>query len=128
MLPRSEIVRICALAVAAAVNVNPYERRHEFKGDGKLQVARKLWIHMVVVECGIAQAEAERLCTRNRKTIEDDLKEVEMWRGSPEIDGAIESIGCDVRSLLASAQRLRTSIPSQHERYRARALVLQGIA
>lgn len=124
MLSQEEIVRRCAFAVAVAIGVDPFERRHETRGDDALQKARKLWVQLVAVECGMSNAEAARCLARNRETIIINLREVEDWRDADMhrraemLDDGLEDMGAALRQLLNGARLVEDACPNPIERSR----------
>lgn len=123
-LSQEDIVRRCAYAVAVATGIDPFERRHEVKGDDGLQVSRKLWVQLVAVECGMSNAEAARLLARNRETIIINLREMEDWRDgemhkrAEMLDDGIDRVGDALRALLNGAVLIEGAFPSPIERSR----------
>lgn len=134
MLSQDDLVRRCAYAVAVAIGVDPYERRHEVKGDDALQKARKLWVHLVAIELGMSNAEAARTLARKRETVIINLREIEDFR-DPELHGraqmlddGLNAMGDALRSLMAGAGLVEGGLPSPLERSRInrRRLALEG--
>lgn len=119
-----QIVRLCAHVVGIATGVDPHDRRRERKGDAQLQIARKLWVQMVVIECGINRVQAARLCDRARETIDDDLREIDAWRDQAALDESLERYGEAVRALIEHAHAIASSLPSPRDRYRMRAIAM----
>lgn len=134
MLSQDDLVRRCAYAVATATGVDPFERRNETKGDEALQKARKLWVQLVAIECGLSNVEAARALQRNRETVIINLREMEDWR-DPEmhrradmLNDALDGMGEALRSLLSNALMAEEAFPSPVERARInrRRVALEG--
>lgn len=122
MLSQEEIVRRCAYAVAVATGVDPFEFRHETKGADWLQRARKLWVQLVAVECGMSNAEAAMALARNRETVIINLREFEDWRDpdmhrrAEMLDDGVEAMGDALRALLNGAALVEGGMPTPIER------------
>lgn len=113
--------------MAAVTGVDPFERRHELKGDDALQIARKLWVYAISQVYGIPTAEASRLLARKRETIIINLAELEEWRdpamhprGAKMLDDALSNMGDALRSLVESGQIASIALPTPIERSRMR--------
>lgn len=111
--------------MAVATGVDPYERRHELRGDDELQRARKLWVHLLACEFGISHSEAARMLARSRETIIISLRELEDWRdvglhprGAVALDRAIDGIGEGLRGLVENGQIAAAAMPTPIERSR----------
>ncbi len=118
-------MRRCAYAVAVVTGVDPHERRHELRGDDGLQIARKLWVHLLACEFGISHSEAARMLARKRDTIIISLQEIEDWRdaemhprGGQALDQALEAIGEALRGLVENGQIATAAMPTPIERSR----------
>lgn len=125
MLSPEELVRRCSFAVAVVTGVDPWERRHELKGDDELQIARKLWVHLLACEFNVSHSEAARMLARNRETIIISLREMEDWRdaemhprGGQALDRALDQIGEALRGLVENGQIATAAIPTPIERSR----------
>lgn len=125
MLSPEELVRRCSYAVAVVTGVDPFERRHETKGDDGLQIARKLWVHLLASEFGISHSEAARMLARHRETIIISLREIEDWRdaelhprGGRVLDEALDRIGDALRGLVENGQAATAAMPTPIERSR----------
>lgn len=135
MLSSEELVRRCSYAVALVTGVDPWERRHELKGDDGLQIARKLWVHLLACEFGVSHSEASRILARNRETIIISLREIEDWRdaelhprGATALDNALEVIGEALKSLVEHGQVATEAMPTPIERSRMNRLRAQRSA
>ena len=127
MLTPEELVRRCSYAVACVTGVDPFERRHEVKGDDDLQIARKLWVYSISQVFGIPTSEASRLLARNRETIIINLAEIEAWRdpslhprAGRMLDDALSTLGDALRPLMESGQIAAIAFPTPIERSRMR--------
>lgn len=123
-MTQEEIIRRCAYAVAVATGIDPHECMGERKGDSDLQLARKLWIQLVCVECGVPRKKAASLCNRARSAVIYDLHEVEEWRDDEVFDQVAERFGAAVRALIEHAFAVKEASPGRAERYRARVAVV----
>lgn len=125
MLCSEDLVRRCSYAVAVVTGVDPWERRHELKGDEALQIARKIWVHLLAAEFGMSNVEAARMLARSRETIIINLAEMEDWRDSElhpragrQLDQALDAMGEALRGLVETGQIATASIPTPIERSR----------
>jgi len=135
MLSTEELMRRCAYAVAVATGIDPYERRHEVRGDDEQQIARKLWVHLLATEFNVSRSEAARMLARKRDTIIISLSEIEDWRdaelhprGGQAFDRALESIGEALRGLVENGQIATAAAPTPIERSRMNRLRAQRSA
>lgn len=124
-MTQEELVRRCAYAVAVVTGVDPAAHTHVIKGDDDLQKARKLWVHLVAIECGVNHSQAARLLARNRETIIINLREVADWRDAEShpragaaLDDALESMGDALHALLGSSIAAAQALPTPIERSR----------
>lgn len=125
MLSSEEIVRRCAYAVAIVTGVDPYEYRNEVRVDDGVQIARKLWVHLLASEFSMSNAEAARMLARRRETIIINLAEMEDWRdqelhprGGAALDRALDEIGAALTGLMTTGQVATASMPTPIERSR----------
>ena len=128
MLSQEEIVRVCALVVSTATGIDPLSRK-ERRGDHDLQYARAVWIHLIIVECGLDRGAAEYHCKRSLRAISYYLSEVEQWRTDTRFDACLERWGETVRFLTSMfAFDLNAVAPSRRERQITRAGLVQRAA
>lgn len=125
MLCPEDLVRRCSYAVAVVTGIDPFEHRHEVKGDEGLQIARKLWVHLLSAEFNISKIDAARMLARNRETIIINLSEMEDWRdaelhprGAVMLDRALDEMGEALRGLMDTGQIATGAMPTPIERSR----------
>lgn len=111
--------------MAVVTGVDPFERRHEVKGDDGLQIARKLWVHLLACEFGMSHSEAARMLARKRETVIVSLGELEDWRdtelhprGGRDLDKALDNIGEALRGLVENGVVATAAMPTPIERSR----------
>lgn len=121
-MEETEIVRRCAFAVAVATGVDPYDHQDVVRGDDQLQVARRLWAHLVAVEFGINHTQAARLIDRTRRSVIINLSEIADWadpemhpRGN-QFGWALENMGEALRALLHEGLAVAKAAPTPIER------------
>jgi len=125
MLCPEDLVRRCSYAVAVVTGVDPFEHRHEVKADDRVQIARKLWVHLLSAEFNISRSDAARMLARNRETIIINLAEMEDWRdaelhprGGRQLDQALDDMGEALRGLMDTGQLATEAFPTPIERSR----------
>lgn len=125
MLSPEELVRRCSHAVAVVTGVDPWEHRNDTHVEDKVQIARKLWVHLLASEFGMSRAEAARMLARRRETIIINLAELEDWRDSElhpragrALDEALDAMGAQLRCLMESGAIATSAMPTPIERSR----------
>lgn len=118
-------MRRCSYAVAVVTGVDPWAHRNEVRVDDHIQIARKLWVHLLASEFGINNSEAARMLARSRETIIINLAEMEDWRDAElhpragaALDAALDAIGEALRGLMETGQVATASMPTPIERSR----------
>lgn len=127
MLSAEDLVRRCSYAVAVVTGVDPFERRHETRGDDALQIARKLWVHLLAAEFSMSHSEAARMLARSRETVIINLAEIEDWRdeemhprAGSTFDASLDEIGAVLRQLVESGAVAASAAPTPIERSQIR--------
>lgn len=125
MLSSEDLVRRCSHAVAVVTGVDPYEHRNEVRVDDKVQIARKLWVHLLASEFSMSNSEAARMLARSRETIIINLSEMEDWRdaelhprGGAVLDEALDTMGAALKGLMETGQVATEAMPTPVERSR----------
>lgn len=120
-------MRVCSLVVSTATGVDPLAHMESRKGGDKLTYARRLWLYLVICECGIDRGRASYLCDTSLESIKRYLAEVEEYRSDAEFDARVASWAEASKNLLALifgfARLVPPAPPSKHKQLATRSSV-----